>query len=68
MKETFTAFLSHQHMNNAANSITKNISSNDVLKSEKLSDYYNKNLKKYFNFFCDVNITFYLSFIYFQLN
>ena len=55
-------------MNNAVSSITENINSSDVLKSKKLSNYYYKNLKEYFNFFHNVNTAFYLSFIYFQSN
>ena len=55
-------------MNNAASSIIENINSNDVLKSEKSLNYYDKNLKKHSNFFYNVNIMFHLSFIYFQLN
>ena len=68
LKETFAAFLSHQYINNAASSITENISSNDVLKFEKLLNYYDKNLKKHFNFFYNADITFHLNFIYFQLD
>ena len=68
LKETSAASFSHQHMNNAASSIIKNLSSNDVLKFEKLSDYYNKNLKKHSDFFHDTDTTFHLSFIYFQSN
>ena len=55
-------------MNNAASSIIENISSNDVLKSEKLLDYYDKNLKEHFNFFYDADTAFHLSSTYFQLN
>ena len=55
-------------MNNAASFIIKNINSNDVLKLRKLLNYYDKNLKKHFNFFCNADIMFHLNFIYFQLN
>ena len=55
-------------MNNAASFITEDISLNNVLKLKKLSNYYDKNLKKDSDFFYNVNIIFHLSFIYFQLN
>ena len=61
-------FLSHQHINNATSLITENINLNDVLKFKKLSNYYDKNLKKHSDFFHNVNTVFHLSFIYFQLN
>ena len=68
MKETSVMSFSHQHINNAASSIIENLNLNDVLKSKKLSNYYNKNLKKHSNFFHDVDTAFHLSFIYFQSN
>ena len=66
LKETSVTFFSHQYINNAVNFITEDISLNDVLKLKKLSDYYDKNLKEYFNFFCNADIMFHLNFIYFQ--
>ena len=47
-------------------SVIKKINAFNILKSEQLSEYYEKNLRKHLNFFCSTDTLFNISIFYFS--